>query len=182
MFETQELDLHSPSGGSSAQQGTFALLGALSEGAPDGKQSRSHPFGQELSQRDLLPVQQTHPQLEGRVTGPVRLIQVISQAWGLSNQELANLLAYPNKTLIPALLEGRMTFVPNPDRADRLRIMYSVHATLADLFVDGAHEARWLRDRLPILDNLAPLECMLQRRIPGMLMVQDLVERRMANR
>ncbi|HVB78986.1 MAG TPA: antitoxin Xre/MbcA/ParS toxin-binding domain-containing protein [Candidatus Binataceae bacterium] len=121
-------------------------------------------------------------ELQGRVTGPVRLIQVLARAWALSNAELAALLAYPSETLIPGLLEGRVTFAPDSDRADRVRIMYSMHATLADLFVDGENEARWLRDRLPILENLSPLECMLQKRIPGMLMVQDLVERKMANR
>jgi hypothetical protein len=60
--------------------------------------------------------------------------------------------------------------------------MYAIHSTLADLFVDASDEGRWLRNTLEILENMSPLAYMLQKRIPGMLAVQDLVERRMANR
>jgi hypothetical protein len=127
------------------------------------------------------PAPQAQPDLQGRITGPVRLIQALSRSWALSNADLANLLAYSSEMLIPALLEGRMTFAPNTDRADRLRIMYSMHTTLADLFVNASDEARWLRDPLPFLGSLSPLECMLQNRIPGILRVQEMVEH-MANR
>jgi hypothetical protein len=105
----------------------------------------------------------------------------MSRSWALSNSELANLLAYPSEMLIPALLGGRMTFAPNTDRSDRLRIMYSIHAILANLFVHPEDEARWLRDQLPLLGNLSPLEYMLRNRIPGMLRVQEVVERGMLN-
>jgi hypothetical protein len=57
-----------------------------------------------------------------------------------------------------------------------------MHSTLADLFVNASDEGRWLRDRLAILENMSPLAYMLRKRIPGMLAVRDLVERRMANR
>jgi hypothetical protein len=74
-----------------------------------------------------------------------------------------------------------MSFAPNADRSDRLRIMYSIHAILANLFVNPADEARWLRNQLPLLGNLSPLEYMLRNRIPGILRVQEIVERGMAN-
>jgi hypothetical protein len=111
----------------------------------------------------------------------VRLIQAIARSWALSNSELANLLAYPSEMLMPAVLGGRITFAPNTDRSDRLRIMYSIHAVLANLFVSPADEARWLHDQLPLLGNLSPLEYMLRNRIPGMLRVQEVTERGMAN-
>jgi hypothetical protein len=79
-------------------------------------------------------------------------------------------------------LKGRMTFATETDQGDRVRIMYAIHSTLADLFVNASDEGRWLRDRLAILENMSPLAYMLRKRIPGMLAVRDLVERRMANR
>jgi len=128
----------------------------------------------------LQPTPQSQPELAGRITGPVRLIQAISRSWALSNSELANLLAYSSEMLMPALLEGRLTFAPNTDRSDRLRIMYSIHAILANLFVNPADEARWVHDQLPLLGNLSPLEYMLRNRIPGILRVQEVVERGMS--
>ena len=184
MPEPQGLGSPFPAAGLRAQQGVVALMGNLGTATPS---ERPAPpprgvFEPSVAQVVWQPVSLARRALQGRVTGPVRLIQVIARAWALSNPELAALLAYPSEMLIPGLLEGQMTFALDSDRADRVRIMYSIHGTLGDLFVDGESEARWLRDKLPILENLSPLECMLQRRIPGMLMVQDLVERRMANR
>jgi hypothetical protein len=120
--------------------------------------------------------------LRGRITGPVRLIGAIRTAWSLSEAELAQLLSYPSVELIGRLLEGGITFRPESDQGDRVRIMYRVHSTLAGLFVDPADEGRWLRDGIDFFDNLSPLEYMLEHRIPGMLHVEDFIERRLANR
>src|ERR1700722_4414596 len=49
----------------------------------------------------------TH-ELKGRITGPVRLIEQIARAWSLSSLELAELLAYPNETLVENLMSGRL--------------------------------------------------------------------------
>ena len=178
-------DFPSPRPGLHVQQGgILALLGNLGAVTPSEQPVPAPPFfrqglgDQVVWQRVPLAC----PTLQGQVTGPVRLIQQIARAWSLTNSELANLIAYPNEMLVPALLEGRMTFAAEPDRGDRVRIMYAIHSTLADLFIDELDEARWLRDRLAILENMSPLMYMLQKRIPGMLAVQDLVERRMANR
>lgn len=163
-----------------AQHGS-ALLGGLDALAPPGSPGPHAAIAQGILQGPLQEAPQQQPKLHGRVTGPVRLIQAISRSWALSNSELANLLAYSSEMLVPALLEGRMTFVPNTDRSDRLRIMYSIHTILANLFVNPADEARWVHDQLPLLGNLSPLEYMLRNRIPGILRVQEVVERGMAN-
>jgi hypothetical protein len=184
--EAQEIpNLQSPQAGLQARPGVLAPLADIGMGTP----SEQQPVPAQPTLRQGLEDQvgwQRVPfaraTLQGRVTGPVRLIQQIARAWSLTNSELANLLAYPSETLVPALLEGRMTFAIEPDRGDRVRIMYAIHSTLADLFVDASDEGRWLQDRLAILENMSPLEYMIQKRIPGMLAVQDLVEHRMANR
>jgi len=177
-------DLQSRQAGRQAQQVVPALLGNIGiEGAPSEQPVPVRPtFEQGLGNVFWQPLLRAPTALQGRVTGPVRLIQQIARAWSLTNSELANLLAYSSETLVPVLLEGRMTFATETDQDDRVRIMYTIHSTLADLFVDASDEGRWLRDRLAILENMSPLAYMLQKRIPGMLAVRDLVERRMANR
>ena len=180
MPELQGLEPAIPPMGFRAQHGR-ALLGgldALASSVPPGQHA---VIAREVPQGLLQPAPQPQPELAGRITGPVRLIQAIARSWALSNSELANLLAYPSEMLMPAVLGGRITFAPNTDRSDRLRIMYSIHAVLANLFVSPADEARWLHDQLPLLGNLSPLEYMLRNRIPGMLQVQEVTERGMAN-
>jgi hypothetical protein len=177
-------DLPSPQAGVQARQGVLAQLGNLGIGTPSDQPVPPSPaFGQGLGDQvfwQTAPL--AHATLRGRITGPVRLIQQIARAWSLRNSELANLLAYPSETSVRELLEGRRTFATETDQGDRVRIMYAIHSTLADLFVEASHEGRWLRDRLAILEDMSPLEYMLRKRIPGMLAVRDLVERRMANR
>jgi len=166
-----------------AQLEGLTLLGNIGIGTPTEQRVPARPtLTQGLENQGFWTrVELARPALKGRVTGPVRLIQQIARAWSLTNSELANLLAYPSEMLMPALLAGRMTFAPNTDRSDRLRIIYSIHAILANLFVNPADEARWLHDQLPLLGNLSPLEYMLRNRIPGMLRVQEVTERGMAN-
>ena len=180
MPELQGLEPAIPPAGFRAQHGR-PLLGGLDALAPSPPPEPHAVSTREVLQDFLQPAPLPQPELKGRITGPVRLIQAVSRSWSLSNSEIANLLAYPSETLIPALLGGRLTFAPNTDRSDRLRIIYSIHAILANLFVNPADEARWLRDQLPLLGNLSPLEYMLRNRIPGILRVQEVVERGMAN-
>jgi len=116
-----------------------------------------------------------------RLTGPVRLIQRVAQAWSLTNDELAELLAYRDPHRATELLRGTLP-LRDADREDRARLMYLIHETLADLFVDLADECRWMRTPLPLLDGFAPLEYMIARRIPGMVSVHELIEQRLANR
>lgn len=182
MSELQGLEPAFPSKDHAVQRGG-GLLGALDAYAPPAPARLHQVISREVLQGPSQPAP-ARPQLElePRVTGVVRLVQALSRSWALSSSQLANLLAYSSETLIPALVEGRLTFVSNPDRATRLQLLYSMHVVLANLFSDPADEARWLRDRLPILGNLSPLDYMLQNHIPGILRLQQIVERDMANR
>ena len=103
------------------------------------------------------------------------LIKAIARSWWLTNAELANLLAIPTKILIPDLLKGPLSFKPNSDTAERLRIIYSIHACLAYLFLNPADEARWIHQKLPILANLSPLHYMLQFKLPGIFRLEAVV-------
>jgi hypothetical protein len=118
---------------------------------------------------------------EHRLTGPVRLIQNVAQAWSLTNEELAGLLTYRDRNFAADLLRGGL-LLGGADRQDRARLMCLIHETLADLFVDPADEGRWMRTPLPLLDGSAPLDYMVAHRIPGMVSIRELVEQRLANR
>jgi Antitoxin Xre/MbcA/ParS C-terminal toxin-binding domain len=120
--------------------------------------------------------------LPGRTTGPVRLIKVVAGAWAMTNDELASLLAYPSPQLAGDLVAGRLTFGGNEDRQDRARLIYLIHSTLSDLFLDPDQERRWVRTPNSFLNGETPLNVMLARRIPGMLTVREIVERHLANR
>lgn len=120
--------------------------------------------------------------IEGRITGPVRLIADVFRAWNLTNEELASLLDYSGPQLAEDLVRGRLTFAGSADREDRARILDSIHDTLLALFVDAADEARWMRAPIPALGGQSPVAYMIERRIPGMIAVWQLVEHRLANR
>jgi hypothetical protein len=120
--------------------------------------------------------------LKWNLTGPVRLIQSLARAWSLNNDELASLLAYPSPLFVEELLSGRLIFGDNEDRSDRARLMYLIHDTLSDLFIDPQDEQRWIRSPLRVLGNAVPLDYMVKNRIPGMVAVREFVERRLANR
>ena len=120
--------------------------------------------------------------IPGRITGPVRLIQVVAGAWAMTNDELASLLAYPSPQLAGDLVAGRLTFGGNEDRQDRARLIYLIHSTLSDLFLDPDQERRWVRAPHWLLNGETPLNVMLAQRIPGMLTVREIVERHLANR
>jgi hypothetical protein len=120
--------------------------------------------------------------IPGRITGPVRLIQQVARSWSLTDKELASLLAYPSARFAADLLSGKLTFAGNEDRADRARLMYLVHSTLSDLFLDQGQEEHWIRARSALLNNDTPLHVMMMRRIPGMIAVREVVEQHLANR
>lgn len=91
------------------------------------------------------------------------------------------LLAYDHSSQARALLNGGLT-LKGADREDRVRLMWSIHDTLADLFVDPADEGRWIRTPLQVLRGQTPLERMIKRRIPGLIEIRDIVDQRLANR
>lgn len=131
-------------------------------------------------QRSIMPDSAVRA-LRGRITGPVKMIGKIQAAWELTSRELTNLLGYPNELVVAGVLEGKITFRPDSDQGDRLKIMYIIHAILAGLFVEGRDEAHWIHSPLHDLEDLSPLQYMMQKRIPGMLNIQMFVERRLAN-
>jgi hypothetical protein len=114
--------------------------------------------------------------VKGRRTGPVQVLSKIANDWQLSDAELAALLAYPNAQDAADLLDGRLS-LRNPDREDRVRLLYRIYQVLSSLLPDASRQQAWLRGTNPNLRNKSPLEFMMERRIPGMVSVQNLVER-----
>src|SRR5437016_2263726 len=71
--------------------------------------------------------------VKGRRTGPVQVLGKIATDWQLSFAELASLLAYPDSQSAADLLDGR-TSLRNPDREDRVRLLYRIYRVLTSLF------------------------------------------------
>jgi Protein of unknown function (DUF2384) len=117
--------------------------------------------------------------MKGRRTGPVQVLGKIATDWQLSYAELASLLAYPDGQSAAELLDGRAS-LRNPDREDRVRLLYRIYRVLSSLFPDVGRQQAWLRATNENLRNKSPLEFMMERRIPGMISVQNLVERLVA--
>ncbi len=115
-------------------------------------------------------------QPKGRRTGPVQVLSKIVKDWQLSDGELAVLLAYSNAQSAADLLAGRIS-LRDPGREDRVRLMYHIYRVLPSIFPEASLQQAWLRGTNPNLSDKTPLEFMMQRRIPGMVSVQNLVER-----
>jgi hypothetical protein len=114
--------------------------------------------------------------MKGRRTGPVQILSKIAKDWQLSDAELARLLAYPDSQSAVDLLDGR-TSLRDADREDRVRLLFGIYRILFSLFPEPARQQAWLRGANQNLHNKSPLEFMIERRIPGMVSVQNLVER-----
>src|SRR5262249_21109565 len=117
--------------------------------------------------------------VKARRTGPVQVLGKIANDWQLSHAELASLLAYPDSQSAEDLLDGRAS-LRNPDREDRVRFLYRIYRILSSAFPEVAQQNAWLRAKNENLRKKSPLEFMMERRIPGMISVQNLVERLVA--
>jgi hypothetical protein len=113
--------------------------------------------------------------MKGRRTGPVKVLSKIAKDWRLSDSELASLLAYPDSQSAADLLDGSLS-LRGPDREDRVRLLYGIYRILSSLFPPERQQA-WLRGPNQYLSDKSPLDFMMERRIPGMVSVQTLVER-----
>jgi hypothetical protein len=140
------------------------------------------PFSFSEQDKRLAPIGEASKILGERVkarrTGPVQVLSKIANDWQLSHTELASLLAYPDSQSAADLLDGRAS-LRNPDREDRVRLLYRIYRILRSVFSEVDRQT-WLRTANPNLHKKSPLEFMMERRIPGMISVQNLVERLVA--
>jgi uncharacterized protein (DUF2384 family) len=118
----------------------------------------------------------SHTVKAGRITGPVRVLRKITDDWGLSRHEVARLLAYPEDKIADNLLDGIVT-LREQDREDRVLLMYQIYRVLSSLFPEQENQRKWLRAPNQFLNGQNPLDVMLTKRIPGMVLVRNLVDR-----
>jgi Antitoxin Xre/MbcA/ParS C-terminal toxin-binding domain len=123
-----------------------------------------------------LVVNETVERMKGRRTGPVQVLSKIAKDWQLSDAELARLLAYPDSQSAADLLDGSIS-LRDADREDRVRLLYGIYRILFSLFPEPPRQQAWLRGANQNLRDKSPLEFMIERRIPGMVSVKNLVER-----
>jgi uncharacterized protein (DUF2384 family) len=106
----------------------------------------------------------------------VQVIRKIAEDWSLSGDELATLLAYSSGDRAVDLLTGRIS-LRETDREDRARLIFRIYRILSRLFTNSRRQSDWLRSPNPMLRDRSPLEVMLNDRIPGMVVVLNLVDR-----
>lgn len=121
------------------------------------------------------------PAKQDTLSGPVRLLRRISEAWHLTDDEFRTVMGYSEPRFAKDLMSG-LRLLEAGDQEDRVRLLWMIHDTLADLFVDPEDESRWLRGPLDAFKGQSPLAFMMSRRIPGMIEVRAFVEHRLANR
>lgn len=112
----------------------------------------------------------------GRLTGPVQVLRQIVEQWALSAAEVGQLLAYPNAMAAEDLVSGRAT-LRGVDRKDRVRLLYQIYRILVSAMGEPEKQQEWLRTPNPDLNNQSPINIMLERRIEGIILVRNLVER-----
>jgi len=92
-----------------------------------------------------------------------QVFKKIISDWDLSRQDVADLLEI------------------GCGREDRqVRLIYEIYRVLSSLFADLPSQRKWLRAPNSFLKGRAPLDVMMaheSNRIPGMILVRDLVER-----
>jgi uncharacterized protein (DUF2384 family) len=114
--------------------------------------------------------------LVGRITGPVQVLKKIAEEWALSTEELAALLAYSDSQHVSDLFAGRIS-LREQDREDRVRLLYQCYRVISQIFAESSCQADWVRAPNPDLGDRSPLELMIKNRIPGMIVVRNLVDR-----
>ena len=101
-----------------------------------------------------------------------QVFKKIISDWDLSRQDVADLLEIAMTDSEATTLCGR------EDR--QVRLIYEIYRVLSSLFADLPSQRKWLRAPNSFLKGRAPLDVMMaheSNRIPGMILVRDLVER-----
>lgn len=113
----------------------------------------------------------------GRITGPVALINSISQKWRLSDAQLAILLGYDaaDARVARQILNGHIG-LRGRDQKDRIAYLIAIYGILHRVFKDPAIAYQWLNERKEMLEGDSPLARMLKGSMEDMLLTRQAVE------
>lgn len=114
----------------------------------------------------------------GRITGPVRFINKLLDAWQLDRNSAIALLGFEEdeKEMVFDILDGLKTLT-GKDVKYRITQLFRIRQMLWALFRDRDIENQWLRQPQNELNNSEPLNLLIEGSIENLLMVRQLVQK-----
>lgn len=113
----------------------------------------------------------------GRITGPVKFINQLLDAWHLDADSACTLLGFEptDAAYIQDVLRGYAT-LRGRDAKDRIAHLFQIRTSLSALFQDESVENEWLRERQQVLNNITPMELLQEGSMENLLLVKEYVE------
>lgn len=113
----------------------------------------------------------------GRITGPVKFINQLLDAWHLNTEAACTLLGFEpsDSAYIDGVLRGYAT-LRGRDAKDRIAYLFNIRKSLAALFRDQSVENEWLREPQDILNGETPMNLMLEGSMENLLLLKEYVE------
>ena len=114
---------------------------------------------------------------QGRLSGPVKFIQDLLKTWKLTQDDALALLGFEasDRHYLRNLLNGHVA-LSGRDVTDRIACLLQIRKTLSALFLNEEVENEWLREKHAMLNNITPMELMLEGTMENMLLVREYVD------
>ena len=121
-----------------------------------------------------LPVGMASPR--GPLSGPILFVVNLIDAWQLDRKEVIALLGFESGDLLHVddLLNGRAP-LKGRDAKDRIAHLFEIRRTLSALFRSLDVENAWLRESHYLLDDLVPMNLLLEGSMENLLLVKEYV-------
>ena len=121
-----------------------------------------------------LPVGMTSPR--GPLSGPILFVVNLIDAWQLDRKEVIALLGFESGDLLHVddLLNGRAP-LKGRDAKDRIAHLFEIRRTLSALFRSLDVENAWLTESHYLLDDLVPMNLLLEGSMENLLLVKEYV-------
>ena len=141
------------------------------------------PFRQ-TQQTPLAGERYTHSQLftrpssfHGRLTGPIKFVVHLLQAWRLNTTSACILLGFEPQDVqyVGDVLNGYAT-LRGRDAKDRIGHLFQIRKTLSSLFRSKDEENAWLREAHTLLGDASPMDLLLEGSMEKLLLLREYVE------
>ena len=135
----------------------------------------THSTPQEMKGYEIQsPVGMASPHV--RLSGPILFVANLIDAWQLDRKAAIALLGFERGDLlhVDELLNGRAP-LKGRDTKDRIAHLFEIRRTLSALFRSLDIENAWLRESHSLLDDLAPLNLLLEGSMENLLLVKEYV-------
>lgn len=106
-------------------------------------------FAHDLSSPSMsAPGEAAWPRSDGftyKVPATAKALARLAVVWDISSDELAVLLGYGRPADWTAVLEGRKRFERDPDRMERIKLLFQLDSLIRSMYRDEGTTKRWLR-------------------------------------